>query len=212
MGRALVRRPKLFLLDEPLSNLDAQLRINVRVELKSLHKQIKTTILYVTHDQVEAMTLGDKVVVLRDGRVHQIGTPDTIYNRPADTFVATFVGSPMMNLFQGRIVREGSAFRFCCPDFSLDLGEIALDMQEQDVEVGVRPEDIALDESGKTHLRARVEMMSNAGADKYVHARLGKSQVTVRAAKDLSYDTGQSIRLSVNPDKLHIFHAGMRIG
>ncbi len=212
MGRALVRRPRLFLLDEPLSNLDAQLRINVRLELKSLHRQIKTTILYVTHDQVEAMTLGDKVVVLRDGRVHQIGTPDTIYNHPADTFVATFVGSPVMNLFQGRIVREGNAFRFRCPDFLFDLRHITLDMEKRDVEVGIRPEDIEFKESGKTLLHATVEMMSNVGADKYVHARLGKSPVTVRAAKDVSYDTGQRISLAVDPNKLHIFHGGRRIG
>ena len=106
MGRALVCRPRVFLLDEPLSNLDAQLRINVRLELKNLHRKVKTTILYVTHDQVEAMTLGDLVVVLRKGKVHQIGTPETIYNHPADTFVATFVGSPMMNLFNGTIRHE----------------------------------------------------------------------------------------------------------
>lgn len=99
MGRALVRRPKLFLLDEPLSNLDARLRINVRLELKRLHQQIQSTILYVTHDQVEAMTLGDKVVVVKEGRVRQIDRPETIYDRPTDTFVATFIGSPVMNLF-----------------------------------------------------------------------------------------------------------------
>jgi ABC-type sugar transport system ATPase subunit len=211
MGRALVRRPRLFLLDEPLSNLDAQLRINVRIELKSLHRQIKTTIVYVTHDQIEAMTLGDKVVVLREGRVHQIGAPDTIYNRPADTFVATFVGSPMMNLFKGRIVREESTLNFRCPDFSLDLGKMSVDPEKEDVEVGIRPEDIEFKEEGDTPLRATVEMTSNAGANKYVHLRLGKSPITVRATKDVSYDTGQLINLSVDPNKLHVFHEGKRI-
>ena len=212
MGRALVRRPAVFLLDEPLSNLDAQLRISVRLELKRLHRQITTTILYVTHDQVEAMTLGDKVVVLRDGRVRQIGTPDIIYNRPADTFVATFVGSPMMNLFQGKIVREGNAFMFRSPDFSLDLGDVTADMEGKEVEVGVRPEDIQFSESGETGLNATVEMISNVGASKYVHASLGKSAITVRAAKDVSYDTGQSVRLTVDPNKLHIFYEGKRVG
>jgi ABC-type sugar transport system ATPase subunit len=212
MGRALVRRPTVFLLDEPLSNLDAQLRISVRLELKSLHRQIATTILYVTHDQVEAMTLGDKIVVLRDGRVHQIGTPDTIYNRPADTFVATFVGSPVMNLFQGRIVREGSVFRFHSADFSLDLGDVTPDTGKQDVEVGIRPEDIEFSKTGSPPLAATVEMMSNVGASKYVHARLGKSSVTVRAGKDVSYDTGEPVSLAVDPNKLHIFHEGKRIG
>ena len=103
MGRALVRRPRLFLLDEPLSNLDARLRVQVRLELKRLHKRIKGTILYVTHDQVEAMTLGDKVVVMREGKVHQVDRPDTIYKQPADMFVATFIGSPAMNLFNSSL-------------------------------------------------------------------------------------------------------------
>ncbi|MBW2349146.1 MAG: ABC transporter ATP-binding protein, partial [Deltaproteobacteria bacterium] len=105
MGRALVRRPKAFILDEPLSNLDARLRADVRVELKSLHRRVGGTVLYVTHDQVEAMTLGDRVVVMNRGEVRQTGSPDDVYSRPADTFVAAFVGSPRMNLFQGRIVR-----------------------------------------------------------------------------------------------------------
>ena len=212
MGRALARRPTIFLLDEPLSNLDAQLRISVRLELKSLHRQIATTILYVTHDQVEAMTLGDKVVVLRDGRVHQIGTPDTIYDRPADTFVATFVGSPVMNLFQGKIIREGNAFRFHSADFSLDLEDVTPDIQQREVEVGIRPEDIEFGESEGVCLRATVEMVSNVGPNKYVHARLGKSAITVRAPKDVYYDTGQHVGLALDPNKLHIFHEGKRIG
>jgi ABC-type sugar transport system ATPase subunit len=212
MGRALVRRPAVFLLDEPLSNLDAQLRISVRLELKSLHRQITTTILYVTHDQVEAMTLGDKVVVLREGRVHQIGTPDTIYNRPVDKFVATFVGSPVMNLFQGKIVREGNAFRFRSPDFSIDVGHITPDMEEREVELGIRPEDVEFSESGGIRLHATVEMVSNVGANQYVHARLGKSAITVQAPKDVSYDTGQPVSLVVDPNNLHIFYGGKRIG
>ncbi|MCF8129085.1 MAG: ABC transporter ATP-binding protein, partial [Deltaproteobacteria bacterium] len=112
MGRALVRRPKLFLLDEPLSNLDAQLRINVRLELMRLHQQMKGTILYVTHDQVEAMTLGDKVVVMKQGQVRQVGRPEDIYDRPQDTFVATFIGSPAMNLFRGEIIRVKDRWAF----------------------------------------------------------------------------------------------------
>jgi len=212
MGRALVRRPTIFLLDEPLSNLDAQLRMSVRLELKSLHRQIATTILYVTHDQIEAMTLGEKVVVLRDGRVHQIGTPDTIYNRPADTFVATFVGSPMMNLFQGKIVCEGNAFKFRSPDFSLALGEVTLDMEDREVEVGIRPEDIAFGESEAVRLRAMVEMVSNVGTNKYVHAKLGKNAITVQAPKDVSYNVGESVALAMDPSKFHIFHEGKRIG
>ena len=211
MGRALVRRPRLFLLDEPLSNLDAQLRIKVRLELKRLHRKMNTTILYVTHDQVEAMTLGDKVVVMREGQVHQIGTPETIYDRPADTFVATFVGSPMMNLFQGELIREDRYLKFRCPDFSLHVRNLVQDLAGKRVAVGVRPEDIMLGKNREAKLRARVEMISNVGAEKYVHARLGEGLITVRASKDAIYDTGQMISLFIDPDKLHVFHEGKRI-
>jgi ABC-type sugar transport system ATPase subunit len=211
MGRALVRRPRLFLLDEPLSNLDAQLRINVRLELKRLHRQINTTILYVTHDQVEAMTLGDKVVVMREGRVHQVGTPESIYDRPADTFVATFVGSPMMNLFEGQVIREGNYPRFRCSDFSLDVRNLPEDLVGKTVEIGARPEDIEFGRNGKSNLRARVEMLSNVGAEKYVHARLGENAITIRASKDATYNAGEMISLFIDPDKLHVFHEGKRI-
>jgi multiple sugar transport system ATP-binding protein len=210
MGRALVRRPRLFLLDEPLSNLDARLRINVRLELKSLHRQMKTTTLYVTHDQVEAMTLGDKVVVMRDGRVRQIGAPESIYNHPADTFVATFVGSPVMNIFQGEIIREADRLKFLCPDFSLDLGHMPRDLEGRTVEVGVRPEDIGFSEGEEAPIHAEVEILSNVGSDKYVHARQGKNSITIRVPKDVVFKTGQLINLSVDSDKLHIFCEGKR--
>jgi multiple sugar transport system ATP-binding protein len=211
MGRALVRRPRLFLLDEPLSNLDARLRISVRLELKRLHQQMKATILYVTHDQVEAMTLGDQIVVMQEGRVHQIGTPETIYNRPTDTFVATFVGSPVMNLFEGKVDRQGNRFRFYNADFSLDLGEVNQDLVGRNVEVGVRPEDIGFSECTETGLRAEVEMLSNVGADKYIHARLGNSPVTLRAPRNVTCQEGETIRLSMDAGKLHVFHEGKRI-
>ena len=211
MGRALVRRPRLFLLDEPLSNLDAQLRISVRLELKRLHRQINTTIVYVTHDQVEAMTLGDKVVVMREGRVHQIGTPETVYDRPADTFVATFVGSPMMNLFEGKVIREGQCLKFQCTDFSLNVRNFAQDLVGKTVEVGMRPEDIVFGKNGKANLRAQVEMVSNVGAEKYVHARLGENAITVRVSKDATFDMGQMTSLFMDPDKLHVFHEGKRV-
>jgi len=211
MGRALVRRPKLFLLDEPLSNLDAQLRINVRLELKRLHAQIQTTILYVTHDQVEAMTLGDKVVVMREGRIHQIDRPETIYDRPADTFVANFIGSPVMNLFKGKLTWQEGGFRFRNGDFSLDLGHLPAPPGEHVVEVGIRPEDIDVDQGPGTVLRAEVEMLSNVGAHKYIHARTGGTSITVRATKEASFQPGQTVCLVIHPERLHIFHEGRRI-
>ena len=210
MGRALVRRPKIFLLDEPLSNLDARLRANVRLELKQLHQQIQGTILYVTHDQVEAMTLGDRVVVMRDGKVHQIGAPDAIYSRPANTFVATFIGSPEMNLYQGDLLQEGDRALFRGSDFSLDLGETARQLQEAHVELGIRPEDVEISPEN-TALRARVEMISNVGSEKYVHARLGREEITLRVSKDTSCLPGDEIDLFIPPDRLHLFINGQRV-
>jgi multiple sugar transport system ATP-binding protein len=159
MGRALVRRPRLFLLDEPLSNLDARLRTNVRLELKQMHHQIQGTMIYVTHDQVEAMTLGDKVVVMRDGKVHQIGPPEAIYSYPSDTFVATFIGSPEINLYRGMLVRKDGLSHFHGAGSSLNLGRLRIDLKEGEVEVGIRPEDIGAGQAEAVDLMAEVEMM-----------------------------------------------------
>ncbi|MBW2619219.1 MAG: sn-glycerol-3-phosphate ABC transporter ATP-binding protein UgpC, partial [Deltaproteobacteria bacterium] len=178
MGRALVRRPRLFLLDEPLSNLDARLRASVRVELKQLHRQIKGTIVYVTHDQVEAMTLGEKVVVMRQGKILQVGPPEEVYDSPADTFVATFIGSPEMNLYQGRMVQGECGLVFEGEGFSLALGRSKPDLAGKEVEVGLRPEDLTSDKDQPITLQAQVELLSNIGSEKYVHARLGEVELT----------------------------------
>ena len=210
MGRALVRRPRLFLLDEPLSNLDARLRASVRLELKQLHRTIQSTIVYVTHDQVEAMTLGDKVVVMRNGKVHQIDKPETIYARPTDTFVARFIGSPEMNLYQGKLFQKDGQYHFQGAGFSLDLGGFKPPVGENEVEVGIRPEDIEIDES-TTALRGTVEMISNIGSEKYLHVDLGNVHCTVRAPKEAVFRPGQSIFLNIDPERLHIFYEGSRI-
>jgi len=211
MGRAMVRRPRLFLLDEPLSNLDARLRASVRLELKQLHRQIKSTIVYVTHDQVEAMTLGDQVVVMRHGKVHQIGPPETIYARPADTFVATFIGSPEMNLYRGRLLRRDDLLHFQGAGFSLDLGGLEINLQEGEVEIGIRPEDIGIGQGGTMALQAKVEMVSNVGSEKYIHAHLDQGRLTVRVPKDAAFQQGEIIPLTIDPDRVHIFHDGRRI-
>ena len=211
MGRAMVRKPKLFLLDEPLSNLDARLRSSVRLELKRVHRQIKGTIVYVTHDQVEAMTLGDRVVVMRDGKVRQIDRPETIYARPVDTFVATFIGSPEMNLYQGRLVRKDGRTHFQGPGFSLDLGGLQINLEEGEVELGIRPEDIRIGQGETTVLEAKVEMLSNVGSEKYIHARLGQEGLTVRAPKEAAFESGQVIPLTIDPGRVHIFHKGCRL-
>jgi multiple sugar transport system ATP-binding protein len=211
MGRALVRRPNLFLLDEPLSNLDARLRVNVRLELKKLHKQIQTTTLYVTHDQVEAMTLGDKVIVMREGKVHQIDRPEIIYNKPADTFVATFIGSPIINLFKGIMIRQKGRFILKTQDFDLEYVKGDLNFGNGELEIGIRPEDIKVGREPVRGLRAKVEMITNVGAEKYIHTRLGSTSLTARAAKEDSFQVGETLFLGIDPSHIHVFHKGQRI-
>jgi ABC-type sugar transport system ATPase subunit len=211
MGRALVRRPRLFLLDEPLSNLDARLRANVRLELKQIHQQHMGTVVYVTHDQVEAMTLGDQIVVLHEGNVCQQGPPEEIYARPADRFVAAFLGTPEMNLYSGTItIREGRAF-FEGKGFSLNLGDALLAHANETIEMGVRPEDVGIDHAAGPGLQAVVEMVSNIGSEIYAHARIGREQITVKAPKDAPLKTGQTLSLIISPDALHLFHKGRRL-
>jgi ABC-type sugar transport system ATPase subunit len=211
MGRALVRQPKLFLFDEPLSNLDARLRANVRLELKQIHQQLRGTVVYVTHDQVEAMTLGDQIVVLNEGRVRQQGTPETIYSQPADRFVAAFLGTPEMNLYRGRVtVREGSAF-FEGKRFALDLGDALKSLANEEIEIGIRPEDATVNHDAGVRLRAEVELVSNVGSEIYIHGRVGGERITVKASKDMHLKAGQALDLSIPPHAVHIFHKGRRV-
>jgi ABC-type sugar transport system ATPase subunit len=211
MGRALVRQPKLFLFDEPLSNLDARLRANVRLELKQIHQQLRGTVVYVTHDQVEAMTLGEQIVVLNEGRVRQQGSPESIYSRPADRFVAVFLGTPEMNLYRGRVtVREGRAF-FEGTGFALDLGGALMSLANEEIEIGIRPEDVTVNHDPGVRLRAEVELVSNVGSEIYVHGRVGGERITVKASKDTLLKAGQALDLSIPPHTVHIFHKGRRV-
>jgi len=211
MGRALVRRPKLFLLDEPLSNLDARLRANVRLELKQIHQQLRGTVVYVTHDQVEAMTLGDHIVVLHEGNVRQQGSPEAIYARPADRFVAAFLGTPEMNLYKGRVtLSEGQAL-FEGKGFFLKLGDAHVEHANEEIEIGIRPEDVRIDHAEGIGLEAEVELVSNIGSEIYVHARIGRERITVKASKDTSLKVGQTLSLAVSPNAVHLFHKGRRI-
>lgn len=211
MGRALVRRPKLFLFDEPLSNLDARLRANVRLELKRIHGLIKGTVIYVTHDQVEAMTLGDKVVVMRAGRIHQEGSPQEIYEAPSDTFVATFIGSPEMNIFKGRIVTGSEGAVFMGAGFSLDLGQYSWKGGNEEVELGIRPEDMEILPPGKGPLDIRVEIVSNVGSEVYVHGGLGEQAVDVRVPKSTTLQPGESVSAGIHTERMHVFRNGKRI-
>ncbi|MBT3256497.1 MAG: sn-glycerol-3-phosphate ABC transporter ATP-binding protein UgpC [Deltaproteobacteria bacterium] len=212
MGRALVREPSIFLLDEPLSNLDAQLRMHVRMELKKLHQESEGTFIHVTHDQVEAMSLGDQVAVMKEGRIHQTGSPEDIYDRPADTFVATFVGSPVMNLFKGSLAVSAGQTVFRCRDFAVKLQQLPKEWENREVEIGFRPEDVKMGTQSGPVIHARVEMVSNVGAEKHIHARVGKSNMTLRVEKDAPIRAGDNITFSVRPSGLHVFSDGKRVG
>jgi len=211
MGRALVRRPRLFLFDEPLSNLDARLRASVRLELKRIHEQVKGTVIYVTHDQVEAMTLGTMVAVMQAGRIHQVGTPGEIYRKPADRFVATFIGSPEMNLFRGSITAgEGPSF-FRGNGFSLELEKSLPSGLHGEVEIGIRPEDLEVLPRGATPLEAVLELVSPVGAELHVQARLGGESIAVRVPEDRVLFPGDRVSLSAKPERLHFFVDGRRV-
>jgi sn-glycerol 3-phosphate transport system ATP-binding protein len=200
MGRALVRQPQAFLLDEPLSNLDAKLRNQVRGDLKRLHRELPVTSIYVTHDQVEAMTLGDRLCVMAGGEVQQIGTTDDIYNRPANTFVAAFMGSPPMNLMEG-VVRAGV----------LHVGGAAVtEVQEPDgpVTVGVRPEHLRLHTSRADGMvPAVVDFVEPLGSHVLVTALVGETRVIVQAPADVALDSGTRVGLAAAPERTYFFDA-----
>ncbi|MEX0306347.1 MAG: ABC transporter ATP-binding protein [Ruegeria sp.] len=212
MGRALVRDPKLFLFDEPLSNLDAKLRVEMRTEIKKLHQTLDASIVYVTHDQIEAMTLATKIVVLKGGIVQQIGTPAEIYNNPANLFVADFMGSPAMNLIPAQASNNGSGTQI---SIARESGETlvlndARDLSlPQDVILGLRPEDIAeagfRAGAGVQEAACMVDMVEPAGADTYVVSELGGKQVTARLHAETSAQAGQLLNLAFDMSKVSYF-------
>ena len=218
LGRALVREPKVFLLDEPLSNLDAKLRLSMRVELARLHRQLGTTTIYVTHDQVEAMTLGERIVVLDGGRIQQIDTPMNLYQRPANLFVAGFLGSPAMNLLRGRLQRE-NGWQLILPNAALPLG--ALPAQSTDIEtwngreivLGVRPEDLQPAEQHMSALEAQVEVIEPVGNEVFLNLRFGDQHIVSRVSPQQMPASSGSLHLGFHSDRLHFFAAenGARI-
>jgi ABC-type sugar transport systems, ATPase components len=198
MGRAIVRKPAVFLFDEPLSNLDAKLRVTMRGEIRKLQRRLRTTAIYVTHDQLEAMTLADRLVVLNGGRIEQIGTPLEVYHRPASTFVASFIGSPAMNLLQGRV--DGSV---------VGLGPVFVRVSRLgnlsgSITVGIRAEDLHLANGGsEVSLPFSVDFVEELGAHRLVHGLLGDQALT--AVLPLNAEIRGEMILTVFPDKLHFF-------
>ncbi|NLR99917.1 sn-glycerol-3-phosphate ABC transporter ATP-binding protein UgpC [Rhizobium sp. P38BS-XIX] len=204
MGRAIVRQPQVFLFDEPLSNLDAKLRVQMRSEIKQLHQRLGTTIIYVTHDQIEAMTMADRIVVMRDGYVEQIGSPLDLYDRPANLFVAGFIGSPGMNFIKGKtsvdgpieLVVDGGA-RLPIPEgVSLDRGK--------EIIYGIRPEHLAIAPGGST---AQVTLIEPTGAETQITAAFGNTQIVATIRERLKLQAGDAIALTPDLTKVHIFDA-----
>ncbi len=215
LGRAIVRKPQVFLMDEPLSNLDAKLRVKMRAELKKLQRQLGVTTIYVTHDQVEAMTMGDRIAVINAGELQQVGSPEEVYDKPANTFVAGFIGSPPMNFMDASITEDGFA----------DFGEFRLKFLPDQVEVleeagllgkevifGIRPEDIydamfaQVKIPGENMVRAMVEIIENLGSEKIVHLRVGGVTFLGSFRSESKVREGQEVDVVFDMRKAHIFN------
>jgi multiple sugar transport system ATP-binding protein len=212
VGRAIVRHPQVFLFDEPLSNLDAKLRVQMRVELKRLHDRLETTAIYVTHDQVEAMTLGDRVVVMRDGWIQQVGEPLELYGRPANRFVAGFIGSPAMNFADvtinetgGTLWAENAGLRVAVPP---GRSATLRPYKGQPVTLGVRPEDIHIAsgaDSSDHGFTAVVDVVEPLGSEILLDVKVGPSAMVARVEPTVRLKVHESVRLALNPDRLHFF-------
>ncbi len=210
LGRALVKEPDVLLLDEPLSNLDAKLRILMRAEIKRLQKELGITTIYVTHDQVEAMSMADKIAVMNKGRLQQYADPQTLYNKPANLFVAGFIGSPPMNLVEGNIVEENGTYYFVSSSFKYRLpsgvGEL-IASETSSVILGVRPEDIkiVLGDGDDNVISGTVYVVEPLGRDLLVNVKVGETLFKILAPADLKLEPGQSILLAPNEKRIHLF-------
>jgi len=217
VGRAIVRQPKVFLFDEPLSNLDAKLRVQMRAEISKLHTRLQSTMIYVTHDQVEAMTMGDRIVVMKDGLIQQVADPLTLYHSPVNKFVAGFIGSPPMNMLEGTITGDNGALRFRDNGNILDLtvapehtGELE-PYRGKNVVFGLRPEDMhgsaSQTEKPGTSITATVEVVEPMGAEIYLYIDVGGQSMTARIKSDQEPEVNRPFVLDVAMDKAHFFDA-----
>jgi multiple sugar transport system ATP-binding protein len=204
MGRAIVRDPQVFLFDEPLSNLDAKLRVQMRAEIKELHQRLKTTTIYVTHDQIEAMTMADRIVVMRDGVVEQVGAPLDLYDRPATLFVAGFIGSPAMNLLKGAIHVNGKPSFLTETGVELPLKSVPGEADGRPCIYGIRPEHLTL---AGGDFRAEISVVAPTGSETQVFAKLGGQQIVGVFRERISAQPGDNLSLSPNLDAVHLFDA-----
>ncbi len=208
MGRAMVRTPNVFLFDEPLSNLDAKLRNSMRREIKSLHNKYSKTTVYVTHDQVEAMTLADRVVILRDGEIEQVGTPYEVYHKPASKFVASFIGTPTMNMMEGKLQRDSDSWHVVLGDQKVDLGKSFDDtMDGENVTLGIRPTDIhASQHEGSIGLQVSVMNSELLGSTQQINAAMAQQKLVAEVEADLDLNGKRSMNLFFDPNCCHVFN------
>ena len=217
MGRAIVRDPKVFLMDEPLSNLDAKLRGQMRIEISKLHQRLGTTIIYVTHDQTEAMTLGDRIVIMKDGIVQQVGTPQEVFDHPANIFVAGFIGMPQMNMFDAKLVEQSGKY-------SVELGGVSIILSEekqaalaknnvksQEITLGIRPEHIALAQPGKDAITGKVDVSEMMGSAIHLHVNAcGRDTIIIVQTMDLTggedLSIGSEISFAFGGNAVHVFN------
>lgn len=210
MGRAIVRNPQVFLFDEPLSNLDAKLRVQMRAEIRELHQRLGTTTVYVTHDQIEAMTMADQILVLREGMIAQMGAPLELYDRPANVFVAGFIGSPAMNLLEGVVRRDGTSVSVDVAGTKLAAPDLASLTDGRAVTFGIRPEHLELDPKG---FAATVVVIEPTGSETHVVLRMGQRDIVAVFRERHAFAPGQTVHLRANADHIHMFdtETGVRL-
>jgi len=221
VGRAIVRKPAVFLFDEPLSNLDAKMRVQMRAEISKLHLRLETTMIYVTHDQIEAMTMGDRICVMKDGLIQQVDTPLNIYDSPANVFVAGFIGTPPMNIFHGTLSGESGALVFRAGSIAVPMPEMWRGkierFQGKTVIFGIRPEDIGSEQAERTaaaSIHAKVDFMEPMGAETYLHLSTGTdTDCIARVDAHRGIRNGDELKLALLMDRAHVFdpETGMRI-
>ncbi|MFO7947346.1 MAG: ABC transporter ATP-binding protein [Armatimonadota bacterium] len=210
LGRAIIREPVCFLMDEPLSNLDARLRVQTRAELIRLHRRLGITTIYVTHDQVEAMTMGDRIAVMRDGRLQQVGQPAEVYRTPANMFVAGFIGSPPMNFLTARVQDDGGAIHLTGESFDLHLSESPESASQYlggEVVVGIRPTDLKLaeDPTQACTIEATLVVPEPTGAETVLYLQLGGESLVASVDSDRQFEEGQQLKLAVDMSRAHLF-------
>jgi multiple sugar transport system ATP-binding protein len=213
LGRAIVREPAVFLMDEPLSNLDAQVRANTRTELLRIHQRVKNTVMYVTHDQVEAMTMGDRIVVMKDGIVQQVAAPKEIYDHPANKFVASFIGSPPMNFLDAELQMNGDTATLSGPAFVFSINGTSAhklaNLPSRNVTLGVRPEDVIVTNGAGTGtgMRSRVDVVETLGAEQHLFLMADGSShaLLARVNSDFNAQIGDQVSATIDPSKLHVF-------